>query len=409
MTKEKIILEIDTHINPWINEYDLSNNENIKILNQKLNLGYTLSSLAQITPNPENTLFNPFFENVGNLFEKNQNTFKSITDNLSGEISKIDDTIGKLIYSSANVSLKGKIGENIVFSTIQNYFPDWIIENTTGQTAEADYHITTNTNLKILLEVKMYTQNVNTAQVEKFRRDLKRTHLPVGIMLSCTSGISKKKKFEIEKIGDQIFIYIPNAGTDGISLIWALLLSQHLYQYNLKNKDNYFEIDKLYEIFEEFKDEIKEVYKLGYEIVKAKETIDNLFNNLIKSSQMMEAKTTLLIKNVDKIILDYLQVESKDRRDFEVEEFLNTLKNEEDKRFLDYVLLHNIIQKLNLKIKIEDDEYKWHICKEGENTEVAYLKVLKTKIELVFKKPVVTIVVNNDSEYLIKNILKNII
>ena len=89
-------------------------------------------------------------------------------------------------------------------------FPDDVIEVTTQKDYESDLQLTTAEGIKIYIEVKMYKAVISTAQIEKFKRDLKRSGVKVGIITSLTSGITGKKRLAYEQIDDeQYIIYIP--------------------------------------------------------------------------------------------------------------------------------------------------------------------------------------------------------
>ncbi len=119
---------------------------------------------------------------------------------------------------------KGKIAEKIVIKNLHRHFPDAEIDDTGYEFGKGDIVINYQ-GWKIMLEIKNYDgRSVNKDELQKFHRDLMQNNYDAGILLSCRSGIvSKKNKFIYETVDDKLSVYLSNAGSDGYSLIWAIL------------------------------------------------------------------------------------------------------------------------------------------------------------------------------------------
>lgn len=160
------------------------------------------------------------------------------------EFNKFQESIDQFRGASKNATTKGKLGEMNIERQIEWYFPECEIQDTRSEAEQADYHLTLE-ETTLLLEVKTYSKNVPTKEIEKFVRDLTtKTHIQAGILVSSTSGIVKKPKFSYEVIasdnGPKLAVYVPNAvdTTSGncVSVIWAILFILRVVQFQKQQK-----------------------------------------------------------------------------------------------------------------------------------------------------------------------------
>lgn len=114
-----------------------------------------------------------------------------------------------------NISLNiGKQGEDKLETILNEMFPSSKIENSSRQEKSADFLLKrTDKDYVILFETKEYAKNVDTAEIEKFIRDIDATK-GHGIFLSQTSGICGKQAFEINIHNRSIVVYIHNVNYD---------------------------------------------------------------------------------------------------------------------------------------------------------------------------------------------------
>lgn len=162
---------------------------------------------------------------------------------ISSEFLKLQDTIDQFRGLSKNASSKGKIGEMNIERQLEWYFPECEIEDTRSEAEQADYHFSVD-NQTLLLEIKTYSKNVGTKEIDKFIRDLTtKTHIHSGILISTTSGIVKKPKFSYEIIvsenGPKLAVYVPNAidqaSGNCTSVVWAILFTLRVMQFEKQN------------------------------------------------------------------------------------------------------------------------------------------------------------------------------
>ena len=223
---------LDLEQNPWIK--DIPKQELISVINRTLKLGHMVLSLSEISVNPLNTLFQPLKHDMKSLMQEGKNNMEQIGGRIQSNIDEIKNSVDYLTKSKNTSSLKGALGEETVEKIIKISFPDDTLINMSKSTAESDYHFIFDDH-KIMLEIKTYSSNVPSSEIEKFKRDLKRNGCENGIFISTTSGVTGHKRFEIEEL-DQRIIYIPNSGLDGGPLIWAILMLKNLIKYKFHSK-----------------------------------------------------------------------------------------------------------------------------------------------------------------------------
>lgn len=211
-----------------------------------------------------------------------------------------NNTISDNNITGSKLTSKGQSGENVVLDIIKEKFPDYIVENTSKFSHHGDIQVTSNNNVKIIVEVKNYNKTVDQEQIDKLKFDMKFTDINLAIMISLNSGIVGKKRFEIESFyfgkTFNYILYIPysmhkfipnkkytithNSLTDSIynlaikieySLSIIISISENILAN--KNKQNYLSnknIDLLIEQFEKFYSEFKIV---KYSCIKLEENI----------------------------------------------------------------------------------------------------------------------------------------
>ena len=86
----------------------------------------------------------------------------------------LNNAILKLTGNISTSSLKGKIGENFVENTLTNHFPDDTVKQTAMTGHESDFHLLSSGYPNILIESKIYTDVVNSSEIEKFFKDLEK-------------------------------------------------------------------------------------------------------------------------------------------------------------------------------------------------------------------------------------------
>ena len=367
---------IDFEKNSWINEIPESEKKNV--INRVLKLGHMVLSLSQVSINPMNTLFDPLKNQMDLFILENKNNMEQIGGKIKDNITEIRSSVDYLTRSKHTSVIKGTIGEITIEKIIKDGFPDDNIINMSKSAGESDYHFMFD-NFTILIEVKTYSNNVPTSEIKKFKRDLSRTGIDMGIFISTTSGITGHKRFEIED-GDKQIIYVPNSGLDGSSIIWSIILCKKLI--GLKKRENKIEKKNYEEYFLNFENEYTNICKLRYDIQKGKSSIEQIFENLYLQTINIEIKLKTLIEDASqKLRIEYSEEFKYNDRD----KYIQLLSSNKNKNLNIITKLLDVLDNKNLEYRFNSDFSKWKIYK--NNSEMGIVKVKKSKVDFEMYSP----------------------
>ena len=262
--------------------------------------------------------------------------FKDLLKKCEDKINEnIDDKLGSLV--GKNSSMLGKFAENIYEKILKRGFPECTIINTaTSGEKCGDIVIDTNSSLgKISIESKNYGTVVPKEQIDKFKRDLKNSGIPYGIMISVDSQITGKKDFEIEEFEDKYIIYIQNAGYDPIHLNLAIRYIKMFHELGV-SKTNPMEIpqtnkeylDKIDRIAETLKKNVKLERSLVTDVDEAQTKVDNIMLKIKSSLYKMIAEKEALLDRLNEE-LDELKIEYSQDLNYSSFDDINYYVNEE--------------------------------------------------------------------------------
>ena len=280
-------------------EYLESVNYDPDILNTALTIGLKSIQMSQTTMNG-NSYIEPLREIiVENNIENSEN------------ISKINAMLCDLLNIKNNSSKKGKLGESLAMNSLKKKYPDWTIENTTGTAHESDLFAYSDNYGKILYEIKTYSSNVPSKEIQKFKDDMTTTNSKYGIFVSQTSGIVGKKLIDYEIIDNSILVYISCAGLNGHGIeigtefLLSLIDSGYLDKRHLLKNDNI--RDVLYEINEsmyELNECINNFSRIKMQIDEHRNTmnrsVDMMYRNVVEYSTKANITYDTLLEKIRK-------------------------------------------------------------------------------------------------------------
>jgi len=280
-------------------EYLESVNYDPDILNTALTIGLKSIQMSQTTMNG-NSYIEPLREIiVENNIESSEN------------ISKINAMLCDLLNIKNNSSKKGKLGESLAMNSLKKKYPDWKIENTTGTAHESDLFAYSDNYGKILYEIKTYSSNVPSKEIQKFKDDMVTTNSKYGIFVSQTSGIVGKKLIDYEIIDNSILVYISCAGLNGHGIeigtefLLSLIDSGYLDRRHLLKNDNI--RDVLYEINEsmyELNECINNFSRIKMQIDEHRNTmnrsVDMMYRNVVEYSTKANITYDTLLEKIRK-------------------------------------------------------------------------------------------------------------
>lgn len=281
-------------------EYLESINYDEKVLNTALTIGLKSIQMSQTTMTG-NSYIEPLREIiVENNLENNEN------------INKINDMLCDLLNIKNNSSRKGKLGESLAMNSLKKKYPDWTIENTTGTAHESDIFAYSENYGKILYEIKTYSSNVPSKEIQKFKDDMVTTNSKYGIFVSQTSGIVGKKLIDYEVIDNGILVYISCAGLNGHGIeigtefLLSLIDSGYLDKRHLiKNEDIR---DVLYEINEsmfELNECINNFSRIKMQIGEHRNMMNRSIDTMHKNVIEYDTRANIVYKNLIETIKMY--------------------------------------------------------------------------------------------------------
>jgi len=109
-----------------------------------------------------------------------------------GIMGKIEDIKSYIDKSRTNSATKGKVMESKINDILQSINEDYKIENTSSKAKQSDFQLTSE-KYKILVEVKDYERNLPTAELDKFKYNVKTIACDGGIILNDKFGFAKFK------------------------------------------------------------------------------------------------------------------------------------------------------------------------------------------------------------------------
>ena len=266
-------MDLDLTINPWLNELDVHNN--IKYLNNLLHIGYIVSKQINIKSNDED--ITRLLEKQNQLNKKELELFQQTNDALITKLNNKIDSLGSIINnntSNTNSSIKqnfdkvhdivreitgktnisahkGQLGENYILNILDTAYPNAQIESTVSESHSADIHFTMNGYKPIYIESKFYSNPVPSSQIEKFKNDLERNNVNLGIFISFKQKITGVyDRIKVEKYGEKTIIYASQLEFNPSDIILPMAFALSLTRVSDSNISNINEsiLEKLPEI-----------------------------------------------------------------------------------------------------------------------------------------------------------------
>lgn len=363
-------IQVDTELNNWI--LNISQENIHETVNKYLKLGYLTATLTNTRLDVSSEIFHPIHDSLEKLSSKHQNKLEQISGKINENLDFVKQSIDNLTqYTNKSVS-KGFYGEKWVESLIIQNFPDYTIINNTHNPHCSDFEIENLKRQKLMIEVKNYTRNVPTTEVNKFILDLEASDIQIGIFLSLNTGICNKKRFQIERLeSNKKIIYIPNIQNDSSMIIMAILMSESLFDNDLMNERCINE-SKLMEIYEELQLFYKN-YNLIIQTVKdSKNSIEKtlflMYNAIIENDIKIKTylKSIQLKMNEELFVINDIYVNTEYS---ELEQIINEINDKNIKKI--YYELYTIIIAKNYIIEVNKlNKYHW----KSHNFDIELLK-----------------------------------
>ena len=182
-----------------------------------------------------------------------------------------------------NSTNKGADSEDKVLNGLYSTFPECQITKTTGIAKAGDFLIERSNNTPIMIENKDYSRNVPKDEIEKFLRDIDHQGCN-GILISQTTGISRKKNYQIDIHNGHILVFIHCLNYDFDKIRLAIETIDHLSQalINYSNNKNELKLssETLKQINKEYLTFITQKNGLSDSLKKYNRDMTKLINDL---------------------------------------------------------------------------------------------------------------------------------
>lgn len=360
----------------WLKSFPKS--ERLNVLKQCMTLGRVILSVQPKLICSPNEFMEPFqsqiaqhLENVKSVINtSNRMAFEPVVGRFDHLCSRIDD----LTNITSKSVLKGKMGEELIARGIKAVFPEIDIADMSKKEHETDFHLTIpNPKLKILLEIKTYTNTVPTSQVEKLYQDINFTGFKYAIMISTTSGIARHKNFDWEMYKDCLIVYITNSGLNGGGAVSAIQFILAVHQFKSIVLDttgaclDSLELESFATVFaeqlERYQNHLNQYAKLKYNFSRFESAMSNGLRDLFTNILEMESESRRIVSELSQTFHQKLipltngevEIASPDTNREKILEFIDKRrkngKNELYTRILGYA------DKFQLNVVIKDGEW----------------------------------------------------
>ena len=201
--------------------------------------------------------------------------------------------------------------------------------------------------------------------------------------MSLTSNISGHRRLEYKYIHDRHVIFIPNAGFENMTIIYAVLFLRELETMQNKNISNETIDEKCRIIYSSLTDLDKifeYISKIKNDTLKSKTIIDTQINGLISNCIQSEIIVKNIVSKMKKNITESLseldctyKIIEEDHLDTIIKDFINS----DNKLYIALAESFTLFKNLNYKIHKDETTSKYNIYNDTEL--VCELKIAKSK------------------------------
>ncbi len=319
---------------------------------------------------------------------------------------RMDDLKGTLdeIMERAQKSQRlGEIGEEIVSRQLEASFPGDSFKVVSEQAGEADieawFDLDPYPETQARVEVKLYSRDVPGPELEKFRRDLRKTGVKYGLMVSLASRLTGVRgPMFIEDTGEYTAVFLPNAGLDGVRLMAATALLKAIILYHARAAAaRRVPAAAIERAWDRINAEIEQIERIVRDVDTFRDSVRNAegamtrhMNDLADAATWIHANLHTAVRSLTEHLYDELVALPSEGRtpalsrptpaDAVLAE-LDRLHNEKDKRAPAFRRLYEAVTMAGHEILL-DDEGRWHLLSEGE--ERAVTAGTRTRVDVVF-------------------------
>ncbi len=239
--------------------------------------------------------------------------FKPVVD----EMTDLKGLIKQLMHNAQKSQRLGELGESAVQTQLQNAFPNdrFTIHSGTGHQGDvlASFDLGDGARAEAIIEVKLYTNEVPSKELVKFRKDLVEQRCRYGVMVSLTSRLTGiREPFDFEARDGYLAVFVPNAGLDGVRTYWAVAMIKALARYEqttavrLSAADIERAWERLSGDLAQIQDAAKEVGQFREQIQRARASINKSLDGLVSRAITAEMRLRHLYDKLHDRVRDEL-------------------------------------------------------------------------------------------------------
>lgn len=292
-----------------------------------------------------------------------------VQTSLTPTIQEMQDNYKELFGVSKISQKKGEIMENNIFELFKNHLQDYAITPTNHLPHNADAEVVTPSNMKLLLEVKNYSNAVDQKEINKLKYDMRETNIKHAIFISIKSGICGKRMIDYEVCEEGHIVYLSYVG-DVTKIYCGLLLLETLSANAVPDRDEKVEI-KIKEGLEEMT-QVLDMYK----------AMKDKFVDMEKSVKSQMDGFYLFMRDQETKIRDKIN-EIFGNMSKEIEE-IQGLTIPKDKHQLVLQRTFDILQDNNIRV-IQKEDTLWDLQRDG--VIVGEVKKKKVGVDVIWRKP----------------------
>ena len=293
----------------------------------------------------------------------------------------------EMFHTGGNSSKNGKLCEILMGELFKKLFPTIQYIDTSNIDRNGDAVISIE-GLQIMIDYKNYNQPVPSSEVDKLVRDLKVRDIPLGILYSTKSKVSKKDILDYDIIDGKLIVFMCGEGINPSSLIMAVKLLLHLHKSNaVVMADKVCELvnksvgDKLTGMYEK-------ILNLKDELYRHNERIDEITDKMSKQMNNLKEDTIHMISHMLEILSDISGIVEENKRESIVIvtphqgliDFINR-KTDKKKDITHCIHLLTVAEEMDVQCGISNEQN--HIVLFKNEVEIGKLKITKSSSTLI--------------------------
>ena len=214
---------------------------------------------------------------------------------------------------------KGRAAEHFIEEALRSCLPDDLsVESTSARNHEADLLVTSTSGQRIIVESKFYTAPVKSTEVDKFHRDLDRTNSKYGILVSLSSGIANKRRFQYDVSRGSSgsirhLVYISHCGDSIYGLLYGVLFLKQVHALEAKTSGATLNLDLLerkcqavLDASQQFASAFDAVSSVRYDIFRMREEVGAAIDRVYKTSLDAECRLKATVERINGSIREHL-------------------------------------------------------------------------------------------------------